>query len=122
MPKGIRHDREFWVGVVDEFEAAGAAEEHREFAERHGVACDTFRRWLYKLRAEQRGRRWRTRGGRRRPKAPLALSLVEVEGAPAGDARFELELPRGLRLRVPPSFDADALRRLLAVFEEPPTP
>jgi hypothetical protein len=50
---------------------------------------------------------------------PLAgdhVGLIEIQSAPA-DARFELELGRGRRLRVPASFDPDGLRRLLDVLE-----
>jgi hypothetical protein len=43
---------------------------------------------------------------------------VEVHAAPH-DARFELELGAGRRLRVPASFDAAELRRLLDVLEAP---
>lgn len=120
--KVVRRGREFWAKLVDEFEGGGGEERHAAFADRHGVACDTFRRWLYLLRAEGRGRRWRTsRGGaRRRPSPPMALSLIEVAGGPAADGRFEIELPRGRRLRIPASFDGEALRRLLAIFDETP--
>ncbi len=89
------------------------------FADRHEVKCDTFRRWLYLLRAAKGGRRWRTsRGGRRRPTPPIALSLVEVASCAVAERQFEIDLARGRRLRVPSSFDVDALRRLLTVLDE----
>lgn len=120
MPKGVRRGRRFWAELVAQFERE-PSERHQAFADRHEVPCDTFRRWLYLLRAEKQGKRWRSsRGRRRRPKPPLALSLVEVTGAAAGDVGFEIEVPGGRRLRVPPSFDGAALRRLLAIFDEPP--
>lgn len=106
---------------MTEFERGGAAELHQEFADRHGVACDTFRRWLYKLRAEKRGRLWRTaRGARRKSPPPIALPLVEVQPARDVDDRFEIELPGGRRLYVPAAFDTETLRRLLAIFDETP--
>jgi hypothetical protein len=118
-PKVVRRGREFWAKLVDEFERGGAAELHQAFADRHGVECDTFRRWLYLLRAERRGRRWRTPGGRRRrPSPPMALSLIQVASGPTADGRFEIELRQGRRVRVPASFDGEALRRLLAIFDE----
>ncbi len=121
MPKFVRRGREFWSGLVEEFDREGAAEGHEEFATRHGVRCDTFRRWLYLLRAEKSGRVWQ----RRRRKAPRQVArnpwpLVEVEAAPAADTRFEIDLAQGRRLRVPVAFDGDALRRLLAIFDERP--
>jgi hypothetical protein len=49
----------------------------------------------------------------------VTLPLVEVMSAPAGaDLRFEIELAGGRRLRVPATFDGDALRRLLAILED----
>jgi hypothetical protein len=45
--------------------------------------------------------------------------LIEVRGPDRTDERFELELVDGRRLRVPLSFDTDALRRLLAALEVP---
>ncbi len=118
-PKVVRRGREFWTRLVEEFERGGGGEGHQEFADRHGVECDTFRRWLYLLRAEKRGRRWRTAlVTRRRPTPPVALSLIEVASGPAADRRFEIDLSRGRRLRVPASFDGEALRRLLAIVDE----
>jgi hypothetical protein len=49
------------------------------------------------------------------PKAP-SMPLVEVFGTGQTDRRFELELVDGRRLHVPPSFETDALRRLLGVL------
>lgn len=50
------------------------------------------------------------------PVAGDRAGLIEIQSAPA-DGRFELELGRGRRLRVPASFDPDGLRRLLDVLE-----
>jgi hypothetical protein len=44
--------------------------------------------------------------------------LVEVQGVPISDSRFEIELPGERRLRVPAAFDAEALGRLLKVLSE----
>src|SRR5260370_14081909 len=44
------------------------------------------------------------------------LPLIEL-GQPPAPAQFELELGGGRRLAIPSTFDADALRRLLAVLE-----
>ncbi len=119
--KVVRRGREFWTRLVEEYERGGGAERHQEFADRHGVECDTFRRWLYLLRAEKRGRHWRTSPGtRRRPTPPVALSLIEVASGPAADGRFEIDLSRGRRVRVPAAFDGEALRRLLAIVDEKP--
>ncbi len=121
MPKFVRRGREFWAKLVAEFQRTGGDEPHAEFAGRHGIRVASFQRWLYRLRAEQQGRRW----GRRRRKegreaARVPWPLVEVQPARAADVRFEIELPGGRRLLVPESFDANALQKLLAILDEKP--
>ncbi len=113
----IRRGREFWTALVKEFEGDGAREGHQEFADRHGVRCDTFRRWLYLLRAETRGHRWRA-AKRSRKATAIALPLIEVHPAQAADGRFEIELRGDILVRVPAMFDVDALRRLLGIFDD----
>lgn len=121
MPKFVRRGREFWAQVIGEFEGEGAVEPHQEFVDRHGVECDSFRRWLYRFRAERQGRAWRGRHRRRTQKvAAVPWPLVEVQSGPVADGRFEVDLPRGRRLRVPASFEAEALRHLLAILDEEP--
>jgi hypothetical protein len=44
------------------------------------------------------------------------LPLVELRGG-MSDERFELELSSGVRVRIPPRFEAEALERLLAVVK-----
>jgi len=75
---------------------------YRELSERSGVAAHTLSWWAWKLRREA---------------AESTPAFVEVE-LPAGEpgSAFEVELPGGVVLRVPPDFDASALRRLLGVF------
>lgn len=68
-----RRGREFWQGLIAEFEGEGEREEHAEFAARHGVLVDTFRTWLYRLRAE---RPRRARGVR-----VLPVTVVGGDGA-----------------------------------------
>ena len=70
--------------------------------------------------AYERVRRWRSQlaSGRPRPQAAALLPVHVLEDAPTAEAPgFELELPRGLRLHVPSSFDAVSLARLLRVVE-----
>jgi hypothetical protein len=119
MPKQIRRSRRFWTPLVEKFEESGGAEGHREFAARHNVECGSFQRWLYRLRAEKRGGQVRNRGAKHSDTVKAtAWPLVEVQGVPIGDSRFEIELPGERRLRVPAAFDAEALGRLLKVLSE----
>jgi hypothetical protein len=48
----------------------------------------------------------------------MGWPLVEVQGLAVGSGRFEVELPGGRRLLVPAAFDAETLRRLLAILAE----
>jgi hypothetical protein len=119
MAKRRRRGREFWTRLIGEFEAGGGREEHQSFADRQGVRCDLFRRWLYKLRSEAQGRRRHRRPGGSAVVTPT-WPLVEIQGRRfgLGEGGFEVELLGGVRLHVPPSFDQDALRRLLAILGE----
>jgi transposase-like protein len=75
------------------------------FAERQGL--DPHR--LY---------RWRRQLGQSRAPEPMRFEEVVVQRADGGDShRLELVLRSGHVVRVGSHFDADALRRLLAVLE-----
>jgi len=70
--------------------------------------------------AYERVRRWRSQlaSGPRRPQTAALLPVHVLEGDRSGDVLgFELELPRGLRLHVPATFDETSLARLLRVVE-----
>jgi hypothetical protein len=116
MRKFVRRGREFWARLVEEFEREGGTESHAAFAKGHGVGLGSFQRWLYRLRAEQQGRRRRVVSQSTRVPWPL----VEVRAARVMDGRFEIELPGGRQVRVPDSFDTEALRRLLTILDERP--
>ncbi len=120
MEKHIRRGRDFWAKVVAEFEGGGAVERHKAFADRHGVRCDSFQRWLYRLRHEglSAGHKPRRVDKRARTARALPWPLVEVQSGRVTDGGFEIESPGGWRVRVPPSFEAEGLRRLLAIFDE----
>ena len=102
----MRRKREAWRRLVARWEASG--ESAAEFAGRVGAGAATLYRWRRELR--------------RAPAAKAAaLSLTKlVELRPlvrATDERFEVRLPDGRSVGVPPSFDAGALGRLLRVLE-----
>jgi hypothetical protein len=53
--------------------------------------------------------------------APIVSSLIEVGPVSvAADSRFEIELNNGRRLRLPATFDPDAVKALVAVLEAAP--
>ena len=120
--------REEWAKRVERWRDSGLT--CAEFAAELGINPRTLTYWKWVLGKESRGEKrvWPSRNGRksRVPRAtdtgapPTAASIVdgivEVQAVPR-DARFELELGAGRRLRVPASFDAAELRRLLEVLE-----
>jgi hypothetical protein len=120
--------REEWSKRVERWRDSGLT--CAEFAAEIGVNARTLTYWKWILGKEARGekRTWasRKRGQPRARRArasgavpsaaPAVSGFVEVQAAPR-DARFELELGAGRRLRVPASFDAAELRRLHAVLE-----
>jgi hypothetical protein len=119
--------REEWAKRVERWRESGLTS--AEFAAELGINPRTLTYWKWVLGKEALGekREWPSRksvGRARRPPAVAAEStpalpeLVEVHPAPR-DARFELELGAGRRIRVPASFDATELRRLLDVLEAP---
>ena len=122
MARRIRHGREFWTELVETYEGSEEQEGHQDFADRHGVGCASFRRWLYRLRDERRGELLRPppRGGKQRADGD-GWPVVEVQGISAVEPRLEVELANGRRVLVPASFDVEALRRLLVVVAEPVT-
>jgi hypothetical protein len=96
-----------WRQLVADWQHSGLSV--RAFCERRGLAVPTFYLWRRRLQA-----------------SPPAATFVPVRVrdqatlATAGQyAGLELVLPHGCCLRVPVGFDADTLRQLLAVLEEP---
>lgn len=104
---GKHRGRDEWRRLVEEWEESG--ESASEFGHRVGVTPST----LY------RQRRMRASAARKHPQAALAR-FVEVRAArQPSDDRFEIRLIDGRCVGVPPSFDGEALRRLLRVLEAP---
>ncbi len=81
-----------------------------EFARRHGINVHTLQWWKWRLGAVG------AEGAPRSPAESLApLTFVEMTGALASEP-MELVLGTGVRVRLPPSFETDALERLLDVL------
>lgn len=113
-----------WRGLVGEWRESGLTQE--AFCRERGVAVASFRWWKWKLGLP--GRSGSREGGpdvsRRKPEASVSafVPVRIVEGGRRGatvarGSGFELELPGGLRLRVPGDFEAESLARLLSVVE-----
>jgi hypothetical protein len=96
--------REQWRERIAQWRASGQTA--REFATRRGLNASTLAHWAWRL-----GRESGSEAGSTVPR------MIEVRAYPASDDRFEVEVG-GRRVRVPPSFDAESLRRLLSALEE----
>ena len=106
----------FWSALIEERAASGQS--LREFAAERGVVASTLAWWSSEIR-----RREARRAGKPTPRRPAkkaeAIPLVPVTLAESnGPSVFEVALPGGAAVRVPTGFDADSLRRLVAVLEE----
>jgi transposase-like protein len=104
--------REAWSRLVSQWRSSG--ETAREFASRHGVNASTLSGWAWRL-----GREGGSDAGTRPRSSLPTANMIEVRAVPTKvyEECFELEVG-GRRVRVPPSFDEDALRRLIDVLED----
>lgn len=99
-----------WAERVRRWRRSGQTAQ--EFAESIGVKPGTLTHWAWQLGRERRKRR---RSGPQ-PLAAPARFVEVIAGAVEGE-RFELEFGNGRRLRIPSSFEAGALERLVRVVE-----
>jgi transposase-like protein len=105
----------------------------RDFCAQHGLAEPSFYAWRSEVaRRDQQGTASGPVPGPRGrapaapttppPAAAASPAFLRVALAPAGERAPVIEVIArgGRRLRVPPGFDADLLRQLLRLVEEPP--
>ena len=88
----------------------------RAFCLRHRLNEPSFYSWRRVLR--QRGLLGNEPADDPGMATPAFVQLT-VADSPAGPKSIELILPKGRRLRVRPGFDANTLRQLLRVLEDP---
>jgi len=101
----VEHEtREKWATRVARWRSGGLTA--GEFARREGVNESTLRWWSSRLRVAERDA-----GAVVSP-----LTFVELTAA-AHSEPIEVILVSGVRLRLPPDFDAPAVERLLGVLE-----
>ncbi len=101
----MRRSRAEWSKQIALWRKSGLTA--REYAAKAGLNPGTLQFWKYTL-----GKESRPSSGK-----GADLPLIEVHSSVAKDDRFEVELAGGRRVRVPGTFDSDALRRLIAVLE-----
>jgi hypothetical protein len=109
-----------WSRVLAEHERSGLSV--AEFARRRGISAGSLGWWRHVARrrsAEPRGAKARATRGRAERDRFVEVRVAPARGEIAVDAMrglFEVVVPGGCVVRVPAHFEADALRRVLAVL------
>jgi hypothetical protein len=108
-----RTRREVWRQRVEEWKSSGLTA--KEYAAKAGVDPGTLAHWKWQFGAEARAR------GAPAP-SPAIVEVVAASSVgwdAAGSCRepIELVLASGMRIRLPPDFEAAALRRVLDTVE-----
>lgn len=121
MPKRDLTKEKYWRRVFRQWQRSGLT--GRDFCAQHGLPEANFYTWRRALaRRDQEQRATTPRlvppSILARP-APAFVQLALPAGS-AAPAAIEVVVATGRRLRVSPGFDADLLRQLLRVVEEPP--
>lgn len=111
-----------WRTVVERWRASGLAK--TEFARREQISPDVLGWWQVEIHKRDRARRRQAPAARpRRKTAPRPAAFIPVrvvEPAPApSPAALEI-LAGGHAVRIRPGFDAETLKRLVAVLEDRP--
>ncbi len=115
MPKPDRRDsakERYWRRLLRQWQRSGQT--GRDFCADHGLSEPSFYGWRREIARRDQERR-------QSPAAqPTPLpAFVPVAVATEAAAPLEVVLAGGRRLRVAAGFDADLLRQLLRVLEEP---
>jgi transposase len=101
-------NRAEWTKRVRRWQASGLTA--REFAEREGLRERSLAWWKWKLKSAAPD------SAVSRAPTFLPVHVIDVPPAPRPAApAFEVALPNGRVVRVPPSFDDATLERLLAI-------
>jgi hypothetical protein len=108
----MRTSREEWRKRVERWKDSALTPE--QFAAELGINPRTLQFWQYKLRQAEAVSEPRVRAKHGAAKDPLPL--VEVHTPMADTTGFQLDLGGSKRLRIPSSFDAATLERLLIVL------
>ena len=98
-----------WRERVHKWKSSGLT--CKQFAAREGLNAGTLAYWKKELNKRDRAAAASTI-------EPLAFVEVAAPMTITNLPHFEVELPTGMRLRVPSSFDASTLRCLLDVLEK----
>jgi transposase-like protein len=105
--------REEWQRRVQRWRDSGLST--KEFAAEVGINPGTLTHWKYIFGKTDRARRVAKAG--ETPDRP-PLSFLEIQTLAPAPGAFEIVLAGGRCLRVPATFEAESLKRLIAVIED----
>ena len=115
MPQGKPRDprkAEHWRRLIERWRHSERSV--RDFCEHNGIAIPSFYAWRRRLQQDA------PLADVSQPSEAVTFLPVHVQPEPSDQqTHLELVLANGRCLRIPPRFDANALRALLAVLEEP---
>jgi hypothetical protein len=123
-PERARTTRKEWAKRVERWGESGLT--CAEFAAELGINPRTLTYWKWILGKEERGEKRESPKGKQRSlsatkvttaSAAKSSGLIELHVASRSDARIELELRGGHRLRIPAGFDAQGLKQLIELLE-----
>jgi hypothetical protein len=103
-----------WKSILNDFRRSGLTQ--AEFCRRRGISLHSFRKHLYSPRPSHD----QPPPAADRPFLPVTILPDPTAPATSPPSHLELVLADGRRIAVAPGFDADTLRRLLAVLEGAP--
>lgn len=112
----MKATRQDWEKRVERWKDSGLTA--REYAAEIGVNTNTLQHWGWKLKTEATDQPQKP-ARRRRPSKKRAnerVTFVELAHETPSASPFELVVGKVV-VRIPPSFDAEALNRLLSVAE-----
>jgi hypothetical protein len=104
-PRDSRKEQQ-WCRWIDQWRQSGLSV--RAFCTLHELAEPSFYAWRRLIQQRQEAAR------------PFVAVQVVGDDEPSAGQPFEVVLPGGRTLRVPPRFDSAALRQLLAALQEVP--
>lgn len=113
---------EQWADLVSQWRVSGLSQ--KEFCRRRDISDRALNNWLYKSPYRERVARILAARSQDQLDAetPRFLPVTVLGATPGADsqasgATIEVVLPSGSRIAVTPGFDAETLRRVVAVLE-----
>ena len=103
---------EYWRRVTGEWKRSGQSQ--ATFCEARNLKLTTFRWWRHRLLREASDGAKAEELDTQAPFIPIRLIDLPSPSSPP----IEIHLPNSKRIQVPPGFDPDTLRRVLAILDE----